>query len=83
MLIGLKSHISYMMHFLVCVGAAGLGIFSTFILPNTLEDFLGLGIGGVVGYAALLNLPLRRNDAKEKLQNVAGKFAEVFFYLAP
>ena len=59
------------------VGAAGLGVFSTFILPTTLEDFLGLGIGGVVGYAALLNLPLRRNDAKEKLQRVATNFAEV------
>ena len=49
---------------------------STFVLPNTLEDLLAIAIGGLVGYAALLNLPLRRNDAKEKLQRVASNFIE-------
>ena len=52
-------------------------MFSTFILPSTLEDLLAIAIGGLVGYAALLNLPLRRNDAKEKLQRAASNFIEV------
>ena len=61
----------------LCAGAGVLGIISTFVLPNTLEDLFALAIGGLVGYAALLNLPLRRNDAKEKLQRAATDFAEV------
>ncbi len=59
------------------VGATGLGVLSTFFLPNTLEDLLAVAVGGAVGYAALLNLPLKRNDAKEKLTRVANNFAEV------
>ena len=58
-------------------GAAGLGVVSTFFLPNTLEDLLAVAVGGAVGYAALLNLPLKRGDAKEKLTRVATNFAEV------
>ena len=58
-------------------GATGLGVLSTFFLPNTLEDLLAVAVGGAVGYAALLNLPLKRNDAKEKLTRVANNFAEV------
>ena len=58
-------------------GAAGLGVVSTFVLPNTLEDLLAVAAGGAVGYAALLNLPLKRGDAKEKLTRVATNFAEV------
>ena len=54
-----------------------LGVVSTFVLPNTLEDILAIAVGGLVGYAALLNLPLRRNDAKEKLQRAASNFIEV------
>lgn len=49
----------------------------TFVLPNTLEDLFALAIGGLVGYSALLNLPLRRADAKEKLQRAATQFIEV------
>ena len=64
-------------------GAGGLGVISTFFLPNTLEDFLAIAVGGAVGYAALLNLPLKRNDAKEKLTRVATNFAEAKFYLPP
>jgi len=62
-------------------GAGGLGVASTFFLPNTLEDFLGIAVGAAVGYAALLNLPLKRNDAKEKLMRVANNFAEVSSFL--
>lgn len=58
-------------------GAAGLGVVSTFFLPNTLEDLLAVAVGGAVGYAALLNLPLKRGDAKEKLTRVATNFAQV------
>ena len=50
---------------------------STFFLPTTLEDLLAVAVGGAVGYAALLNLPLKRGDAKEKLARVATNFAEV------
>ena len=54
-----------------------MGITATFFLPTTLEDFLAVAVGGVVGYAALLNLPLKRGDAKEKIERVATNFAEV------
>lgn len=63
----------------IATGAAGLGVASTFILPTTLEDLLAVAIGGVIAYAALLNLPLKRNDAKEKIERVALNFSQVNF----
>ena len=64
-------------------GAGGIGVISTFFLPTTLEDLLAIAVGGAVGYAALLNLPLKRNDAKEKLTRVATNFAEASCYIPP
>ena len=54
-----------------------LSVILTFVLPNSLEDLLAIAVGGLIGYAALLNLPLRRNEAKEKLRRVATNFVEV------
>jgi len=41
-----------------------------------LEDALALGLAAAVGYLALLNLPLRRSEAKAKVERVAGNFAK-------
>ena len=58
--------------------AAGLGVILTSVLPNTLEDLLALGLSAAVGYASLLNLPLRRAEAKKKLETlVASATADV------
>ena len=58
-------------------GAGGLGVIATWFLPNTLEDFLALALAGAVGYASILNLPLRRREAKDRLEAVSGEFAQV------
>lgn len=50
---------------------------ATWILPSTLEDILAIVLAGLAGYVALLNLPLRRADAKGKLEKVANNFIQV------
>ncbi len=50
---------------------------ATWILPSTLEDLLAIGLAGLAGYVALLNLPLRRAEAKSKLERVANNFLQV------
>lgn len=47
--------------------AAGLGLVLTYILPNTLEDLLAVGLSAAVGYTSLLNIPVRRMEAKKKI----------------
>ena len=47
--------------------AAGLGLILTYILPNTLEDLLAIGLSAAVGYTSLLNIPVRRMEAKKKI----------------
>ncbi len=54
-----------------------VGVVATWILPTTLEDLLAIGLAGLVGYVALLNLPLRRAEAKGKLERVANNFIQV------
>ena len=49
----------------------------TWILPNTLEDVLAIVLAGLAAYVALLNLPLRRGEAKAKLERVANNFIKV------
>ena len=49
----------------------------TTVLPSTLEDALALALAGLAGYVALLNLPLRRAEAKAKLERVATNFVQV------
>jgi hypothetical protein len=58
-------------------GAAGLGFVLTWFLPTTQEDLLALAIAGLVGYVSVLNLPLRRMEAKSKLERVANGFVKV------
>ena len=55
---------------------------ATWILPSTLEDLLAIGLAGLAGYVALLNLPLRRAEAKSKLERVANNFIQVRRHLA-
>ena len=43
-------------------------LLTTTVLPTTLEDVLALSLAGLAGYLALLNLPLRRAEAKAKLE---------------
>ncbi len=54
-----------------------MGVVLTWILPNTLEDVLAIVLAGLAGYVALLNLPLRRSEAKTKLERVANNFVKV------
>ena len=49
----------------------------TAVLPNLLEDALAVALAAAVGYLALLNLPLRRAEAKGKVERVAANFAKV------
>jgi small GTP-binding protein len=56
-------------------GAAGIGVVLTTVLPSTLEDLLALALAGAVGYASLLNLPLRRAEAKRKVEAAAAEVA--------
>ena len=62
---------------LALAGAGGLGVVATWFLPSTLEDFLALALAGAVGYASILNLPLRRREAKDRLDAVSAKFIQV------
>ena len=64
-------------------GSGTVGVLLTTVLPNTLEDVLALGLAGLAGYVALLNLPLRRAEAKAKLEKVAANFIRVRRCLAP
>ncbi|GMH39991.1 hypothetical protein BSKO_07895 [Bryopsis sp. KO-2023] len=57
------------------IAAVGIGLVLTFILPYTSEDFLAVALSLVIGYVALLNLPLRRGEVKGKVRKVA---TEVF-----
>ncbi len=50
---------------------------ATWFLPNSLEDLLALALAGAVGYASILNLPLRRREAKDRLEAVSTKFTQV------
>ena len=58
-------------------GAGLVGVVLTWILPTTLEDVLAIVLAGLAGYVALLNLPLRRAEAKAKLERVANNFIQV------
>lgn len=57
------------------VAAVGIGVVLTLVLPYTSEDFLALALSLVIGYVALLNLPLRRGEVKGKVRRVS---SEVF-----
>lgn len=61
----------------VDAGAGVIGVVATWILPSTLEDILAIVLAGLAGYVALLNLPLRRAEAKAKLEKVANNFIQV------
>ena len=55
--------------------AALLGAGLTSILPGFAEDALALALAAAVGYLALLNLPLRRAEAKGKVAKAADAYA--------
>lgn len=48
--------------------ATGLGLVLTTVLPNTLEDLLAVGLSAAIGYTSLLNIPVRRMEAKKKVK---------------
>lgn len=58
-------------------GAGLVGVVLTWVLPTTLEDALAIVLAGLAGYVALLNLPLRRAEAKAKVERVANNFIQV------
>ena len=59
-------------------GSAAGGVVLTWILPNGLEDFLALAVAGLAAYVGVLNLPLRRAEAKAKLRTASSRLqAEV------
>jgi len=51
-------------------GAGVVGVFLTTVLPTTLEDLLAIALSAAIGYASILNLPLRRAETKKKLEAV-------------
>jgi hypothetical protein len=58
-------------------GAGALGVLLTSVLPTTVEDLLALALSAAVGYASILNLPMRRAEAKRKLEATTVAVAEV------
>ena len=57
-------------------GAGALGVLLTTVLPTTLEDLLALGLSAALAYASVLNLPLRRAEAKKKAEAATEAIAE-------
>ena len=58
-------------------GAGAFGVLMTAVLPTTVEDLLALSLAAMVGYVSILNLPMRRAEAKRKLEHVTNTFAQV------
>ena len=58
-------------------GAAAFGVVLTWVLPSTLEDLMALGLASMVGYMSVLNLPMRRAEARRKLEALSASYAEV------
>lgn len=57
-------------------GAGGIGVVATWFLPTTLEDGLALALAATIGYTSILSLPLRRREAKDKLEEVASSYGQ-------
>jgi hypothetical protein len=57
-------------------GAAAIGLALTIVLPSTSEDLLALAIAVLVSYVGILNLPLKRSEAKSKVRRAATRFSE-------
>ncbi|KAL4458908.1 hypothetical protein ABPG75_013773 [Micractinium tetrahymenae] len=57
-------------------GAGAFGVLLTAVLPTTVEDLLALSLAAMVGYVSILNLPMRRAEAKRKLETLTNTFAE-------
>ncbi|KAL6783771.1 FZL1 [Auxenochlorella protothecoides x Auxenochlorella symbiontica] len=58
-------------------GAGVAGFFATTILPTTLEDLLALALASAVGYVSVVNLPLRRAEAKRRLEELTLGILEI------
>lgn len=58
-------------------GALGLGWLSTWFLNGTLEDLLALGLAVAVAYVSVVNLPLKRREAKDRLRELCSQFVGV------
>jgi GTP-binding protein EngB required for normal cell division len=56
-------------------GAGAFGLVLTSVLPTALEDLLALGLAAAAGYASVLNLPLRRAAAKNKVDAAAAELS--------
>ena len=63
-------------------GAGAFGVLLTSILPTTVEDLLALSLAGMAGYVSILNLPMRRAEAKRKLESVTNTFSQASFIVA-
>ena len=59
------------------LGALGLGWLSTWFLAGTLEDLLALGLAAAVAYVSVVNLPLKRREAKDRLRQLCSAFVGV------
>eukprot|EP00241_Pyramimonas_parkeae_P004314 CAMPEP_0114258020 /NCGR_PEP_ID=MMETSP0058-20121206/19067_1 /TAXON_ID=36894 /ORGANISM="Pyramimonas parkeae, CCMP726" /LENGTH=840 /DNA_ID=CAMNT_0001372833 /DNA_START=335 /DNA_END=2857 /DNA_ORIENTATION=+ len=57
-------------------GATAVGLTLTAILPTTAEDLLAMTVASLVAYVGVLNLPLKRSEAKAKVRRSASKFAD-------
>ncbi|PRW59965.1 putative transmembrane GTPase FZO- chloroplastic isoform A [Chlorella sorokiniana] len=57
-------------------GAGAFGVLLTAVLPTTVEDLLAMCLAAMVGYVSILNLPMRRAEAKRKLEHTTSAFAQ-------
>ena len=48
----------------------------TSVLPTTLEDLLAIGLGAAFAYASVLNIPVRRMEAKKKVKDEVRRLVE-------
>jgi hypothetical protein len=56
--------------------ATGLGLVLTTVLPSTLEDLLAVGLSAAIGYTSLLNIPVRRMEAKKKVKTLVSALVQ-------
>ena len=63
-------------------GAGAFGVLLTAVLPTTVEDLLAMSLAAMVGYVSILNLPMRRAEAKRKLDATTNAFAQARRLLA-
>eukprot|EP00803_Ostreobium_quekettii_P011469 evm.model.scf_3258.1 EVM.evm.TU.scf_3258.1 scf_3258:5409-10103(-) len=58
------------------VAAVGIGFALTILLPDTSSDFLSIALSLLLGYVAVLNLPLQRGDVKGRVRRLGAELGK-------